>query len=139
MDDPIEYPDTAGYPDGTGFLDEGNAALVDEVTLEAERVLDTPSAEADFEITIRHATDEQRYIVELDDHEIATLRYETNGDRTVLLTTTVDPELRGRGVASDLIAHVLDELSESNRKIEVRCPVVQAYLAAHPEYAPLVD
>jgi hypothetical protein len=34
---------------------------------------------------------------------------------------------------------VLDELSESNRKITVRCPVVKAYLGAHPEYAPLTD
>lgn len=23
--EPIEYPDEAGYPDGTGFLDEGTA------------------------------------------------------------------------------------------------------------------
>ena len=24
--EPIEYPDEAGYPDGTGFLDKGTAA-----------------------------------------------------------------------------------------------------------------
>lgn len=26
---PFEYPDTAGYPDGTGFLDEGTASKSD--------------------------------------------------------------------------------------------------------------
>ena len=136
---PIEYPDSAGYPDGTGFLDEGTAALVDEVTADALRQVDQPSADADAEIEVHRLDDEHVYVATLDGRELATLRYAEEDGRIVVLTTTVVPEFRGRGIATDLIADALDDIRERRMPLIVRCPVVAAFIAGNPQYADLAD
>jgi len=134
-----EYPDAAGYPDGTGTLEEGTAALVDEVTKDALHDVDTPSEDSDAEIAVHRHDDRGVYAATLDDREIATVRYELDGDRLVLITTTVEPEFRGRGIATELIADALDDLRERGTRITVLCPVVSAFIANNPAYADLAD
>ena len=136
---PFEYPDSAGYPDGTGLLDEGNAILVDEVTADALRQVDRPSADADAEIVVHRRDDAQAYVATIGELEVATLRYDEVDGRLRLLTTTVLPEFRGRGIATDLIADALDDIREHDRSITVLCPVVTAFIASNPPYADLVD
>lgn len=136
---PIEYPDSAGYPDGAGFLDEGTVALVDEVTVAAVREVDTPSADAELDIEVHHRDDEHVYSATIGGRELASLRYDVVDDRIVVLTTSVVPEFRGRGIAADLIADALDDIRERGHRITVRCPVVAAFIAANPQYADLVD
>lgn len=136
---PIEYPDRAGYPDGTGFLDEGNAALVDEVTADALRAVDRPSADADSEIEVHRLDDRGVYAATIDGLEVANLRYDEEDGRVVVLTTTVVPEFRGRGIATDLIADALDDIRERSRTVTVLCPVVAAFMRGNPQYADLID
>lgn len=134
---PDEYPDTAGYPDGAGFLDEGTAALVDEVVADAVRDVDTPSAEADTEIDVRR--DEHAYVATLGGRELANLRYDEADGRVVVLTTTVAPEFRGRGIATALIADALDDMRDRGERVTVYCRVVAAFMAGNPQYADLID
>jgi uncharacterized protein len=136
---PIEYPDAAGYPDGTGYLDEGTTALVDEVTADAVRAVDRPSADAEAEIEVHRRDEEHIYAATIGGLEVATLRYNEVESRVVLLTTTVVPEFRGRGIATDLIADALDDLRERGRRVTVLCPVVAAFMAGNPQYADLID
>ena len=136
---PIEYPDSAGYPDGTGFLDEGNAALVDEVTADAVRAVDRPSADADAEIEVHRLDDKHVYAATIGGLEVANLRYDEVDGRIVVLTTTVVPEFRGRGIATDLIADALDDIRERGRRVTVRCPVVAAFMAGNPQFTDLID
>ena len=75
-----EYPDAAGYPDGAGTLDEGTAALVDEVTADALRDVDTPSEDADAEIAVHRHDDRGVYAATLGGREIATVRYDLDGE-----------------------------------------------------------
>lgn len=70
---------------------------------------------------------------------MAYVQYDEVDDSIVVLTTSVDPEFRGRGIAADLIADVLDDLRERNRPITVRCPVVAAFMAGNSQYADLLD
>lgn len=134
----FEYPDAAGYPDGAGFLDEGTTALVDEVLADAVRDVDEPSAEADSEIDVRR--DEHAYVATLDGRELASLRYDQQADdRVVILTTTVIPEFRGRGIAAALIADALDDLRDRGLRITVYCQVVAAFMAGNQQYADLLD
>ncbi|MDQ0894942.1 GNAT family N-acetyltransferase [Agromyces ramosus] len=135
----IEYPDAAGYPDGTGFLGEGTVALVDEVTAGAVRDVDRPSADAASEIEVHRRDEDHVYVATIDDRELASIRYDEVDGRVVVLTTTVAPEFRGRGIAADLIADALDDLRERGRRITVRCPVVAAFIAGNPQYADLLD
>lgn len=134
-----EYPDTAGYPDGKGTLDEGTAAHTDDITTEVSHELDTPSTDSDGAITVHRHDEEHRYVAELEGVEVATLRFSLDGTRTTLLSTTVQPEFRDRGIAADLIAYVLDDLSERGGTISVECSVVQSYLSTHHEYDALID
>lgn len=134
----IEYPDSAGYPDGTGFLDEGTVALVDEVTARTVREVDRPSADTESEIRMLHHAEEHVYAAAIEDRQIASLRYELVDGRIIVLTTTVSPEFRGRGIAADLIADALDDLRERGLRIIVRCPVVAAFIARNGQYADLL-
>jgi predicted GNAT family acetyltransferase len=110
----FEYPDAAGYPDGVGFLDEGTAGLVSEVAAEAVRNIDRPSTDRDSEIEI-HRRD----------------------DGITLLATTVVPEFRGRGLASDLIADALDDVRTRGKRVTVYCPVVNAFMTNNQQYSDL--
>jgi predicted GNAT family acetyltransferase len=135
----FEYPDRAGYPDGRGALDEGTAALVDEVTADALRDVDTPSEDSEGEIEVHRYDDRGVYAATLAGRELATVRFDLDGDRLTLITTTVEPEFRGRGIATELIADVLDDLRGRDTQLTVLCPVVTAFIAGNPEYADLLQ
>jgi predicted GNAT family acetyltransferase len=57
----------------------------------------------------------------------------------VLLSTWVDSVYRGHGVASELVAHALDEVRESGKKITIICPVVGEFIARNLQYLDLID
>ena len=134
-----EYPDSAGYPDGAGFLDEGTAALVDEVLAGAVHDIDRPSADSESEIEVRRDDLARVYTAMLGDLELASLRYDEADDRIIILTTSVLPLFRGRGIAADLIAYALEDIRDRGLKITVYCKVVAAFISANPEYANLVQ
>jgi len=135
--DSFEYPDTAGYPDGTGFLDEGTAEQVTRGAGSAEFV--TPSAEAPDDLRVIDVPDAEEYRAIIGDREVGVIRYSrADGAPTVLQSTFVDPELRGQGIATAFIVHVLDELRQRGESIVVECPMIRRYIAAHGEYADIV-
>ncbi|MGH3627891.1 MAG: GNAT family N-acetyltransferase, partial [Sciscionella sp.] len=53
--------------------------------------------------------------------------------------TEVDPALRGRGLAAQLMRHALDAAAAQNLQVTPSCSYVAAYLAKHPEYQGLLD
>ncbi|GAA1504213.1 putative GNAT family acetyltransferase [Agromyces terreus] len=103
------------------------------------REVDRPSAEAEIEIEVHRLDD--RYSATIEGREMAHLSFAEKEDgRVVVLSTVVEPEFRGRGIAADLIADVLDDLRDRGVRIAaVRCPVVAAFLEANPQYADLLD
>jgi uncharacterized protein len=136
----FEYPDNAGYPDGAGFLDEGTAALVDEVLADAVRdSVDQPSADAESEIRVHHNDHKRVYAATLGELELANLRYDEVDGRVVILTTTVAPEFRGRGITTELIAYALDDIRDRGMSITVYCRVVAAFISGNQQYADLLD
>lgn len=135
--DDLEYPDTAGYPDGTGFLDEGTAREVTEGAGSAEFV--TPSAEAPSDLRIVDDPGTEEYRAVIGDREVGVIRYaRLEGSPTVLRSTYVDPELRGFGIATAFIVHVLDERRERGEQVVVECPVIRRFVEEHAEYADVV-
>lgn len=125
-----EYPDEAGYPDGKGTLSQDQTVLIVEVV--------DPHAPA-FDFTV--VNDEQSGVYEaiVGDREVAGLTYNVAGDdRVVLAATSVFPEFRGQGIASELIRRVLDDLRAHGKTAIIRCPIVNAFIERNPEYADLV-
>ena len=52
--------------------------------------------------------------------------------------TIVPEQLGGRGIASQLAQHVLDEARKAGEKVIPQCPFIAAYLKRHKEYQDLV-
>ena len=128
----FEYPDEAGYPDGTGTLSQDQVVLIDEV-------VDAPHAPAlDFFVVNNQEAGVYEAIV--GDREIAGMPYNLAGeDRLVLLATSVFPEFRNQGVATELIRRVLDDVRAQGKKVTIMCPIVRTFIERNPEYADLVD
>ncbi|GAA5211819.1 GNAT family N-acetyltransferase [Microbacterium kyungheense] len=133
--------------DFTGRATESDtAALVAEVSGESVPELEIPSAETDIEISVRRRDSEDRYAAVLGEWEVGTIsyreigaiHYERRDDVLVIDWTFLEPAFRGRGIAADFIADVLDDLREDGARVAVTCQVVSAFIAANPEYADLV-
>jgi predicted GNAT family acetyltransferase len=131
--DRIEYPDAAGYPDGMGFLDEGTADAAARSPLVSG--LDRPSADADEDILIVEEPGAYRAVAA--GVEVAVMRVDREGGTVTIRSTVVDPGARGRGIATDLIAHVLDAVRDDGLHVVVECPEVARFIGLHPEYADL--
>jgi predicted GNAT family acetyltransferase len=127
----FEYPDTAGYPDGTGTLSQDQKILIDEV-LDAD-------VKPEFEFGL--VDDEQHgvYVAFVGDTEIGGITYSLLGNRIVLLAASVYPEFRHQGVATEMIRRILDIIQSQGRTVTIICPIVRTFIDSHPEYEDLVD
>jgi predicted GNAT family acetyltransferase len=74
----------------------------------------------------------QRYELHQDD-ALAIAAYERRGDVIVFTHTVVPAALQGKGIASRLIKHALDDVRAQGLKIDPQCEFVAAYLDRHPE------
>jgi uncharacterized protein len=70
--------------------------------------------------------------------EVAYLEFSLSGNVLELTHTEVPEKLRGMGLASSLAETALHWARENNLKVDIICPVVQGYVAKHPEYSDLV-
>jgi predicted GNAT family acetyltransferase len=57
----------------------------------------------------------------------------------VLLATSVFPEFRKQGIATELIRRVLDDVRAQGRTVTIMCPIVRTFIEHNPEYADLID
>ncbi|WP_400994928.1 GNAT family N-acetyltransferase [Agromyces sp. GXQ0307] len=130
--------DYRAFSDAAGPSDDDNRVLVEEVTADALRQVDRPSADSEDEIEVHRLDERGVYAATLEGVELARVRFRVDDEGTVLVSTSVEPEFRGRGIATDLIADVLDDLRDRGDRLVVRCPVVSKFIEHNPEYAALV-
>jgi uncharacterized protein len=69
----------------------------------------------------------------------AFMNYRLAGNVIRLEHTETPPQARGRGIASQLTAAVLEIVRKRGLKVVPRCPFVRAYLTQHPEFNDLVN
>lgn len=70
--------------------------------------------------------------------EAATLAYERDGNRLVLIHTEVPPNLQGHGIGQLLVRAALDEAAREGELIVPLCEFVVSYLRRHPNELGLV-
>jgi predicted GNAT family acetyltransferase len=70
--------------------------------------------------------------------EIAYLEYSVDGNVLELIHTEVPAKLRRLGLASSLAENAFGWAREHHLKVDVICPIVQDYVAKHPEYSDLI-
>jgi predicted GNAT family acetyltransferase len=69
---------------------------------------------------------------------LAVLEYMREGDRIALVHTEVPKVLEGRGFGAKLVKFALADARARDLQVLPMCAFVRAYVAKHPEYAPLV-
>jgi predicted GNAT family acetyltransferase len=80
----------------------------------------------------------KRFELTVDGH-VAHVDYERASGTITFIHTIVPDELGGRGIASQLARHVLDEARRAGEKVIPQCPFIAAYIRKHPEYQDLVQ
>ncbi|MFG1658213.1 GNAT family N-acetyltransferase [Micromonospora chersina] len=130
--DALPHSAEAGHPDETGTLNQDQVVLIDEVGREPH----APTRDL-------HVVNDERlgiYDAIVGDREVAGLTYNVAGDgRIVLLATSVIPEFRKQGIATELIRRVLDDVRVRGKTVTVRCPIVRTFIEHNPEYTDLID
>jgi predicted GNAT family acetyltransferase len=123
---------TFEYPGGKGSLSQDQTVLIDEV-------LDDPRPPAsEFDVV----NDEKAGIYEaiVGDRAIAGLSYDVaDDDRLLLLAISVFPDFRKKGVATELIRRVLDDVRAQGKTVTIMCPIVRTFIENNHGYADLVD
>ena len=105
----------------------------DEPDLATE--FDTPSTEAEEELIVTREVAGYRAL--LGEDTVAVMRAREDAGVVTITSLVVDSSVRERGIATALIAHVLDELREAGSTVVPECPEVTQFLKHYPEYADL--
>lgn len=79
-----------------------------------------------------------RFEITVDGRLAGYVDYRRDGDEYALPHTRVYPEFGGRGIGSQLIAAVLEEISSRGGTVLPFCPFVPKIIRDNPEYLELV-
>jgi predicted GNAT family acetyltransferase len=91
-----------------------------------------------LQITVRDNPSESRFEALTPDGEVAGFsEYARHPDRIVILHTEVAERFEGQGVGGTLVRGELDEVAGLGLRVVASCPFVKAWIARHPDYAPL--
>lgn len=133
--------DQLQFSDYSEWLDEGTEVLVNSIAEDAraQEAASRPVRGSDYELDITHDADLAVYRAWINSDEVAILTYKIVGHRFVLLSTSVVPGFRKHGIATELIAHVLDDVRGSGRTVTVICPAVREFMDHYPQYEDLLD
>ena len=88
-------------------------------------------------LSIQHQENLSRFSAEVDGHALE-LDYQRRGDQVVFTHTGTAPELRGRGLAAELVEHALQWLAPQGLQLVPACSYVGTYLARHKRWQRLL-
>lgn len=91
-----------------------------------------------MQLDVQHDESARRYFARIDGSE-AVLDYGVAGEGTLnLWHTYVPPELRGRGVADELVRQALDDIERRGLRVIPSCWFVRVYIDRHQRYQSLL-
>ncbi len=89
-------------------------------------------------VTVRNDPERGRFEVSVGPVLAGHATYHAQPGLVTVLHTEIDPAYEGRGVGSELVRGLLDDIRGRDARVLAICPFVRAYLDRHPEYADLV-
>ena len=91
-----------------------------------------------MDLAVHHDEQGKKYYAVVDGLE-SVCEYGEAGERTLnFWHTLVPPELRGRGIADELVRQALDDVLAKGYKVIPSCWFVRVYIQRHAKYQPLV-
>ena len=88
-------------------------------------------------VAVVHNTAAHRYEAVVDGY-LSVCEYEETEGRWVFTHTLVPPELRGRGIAEQLVRAALADARAAGRKVVPACSYVARFIERHREYQDLL-
>lgn len=83
---------------------------------------------------IAHDPEKQKFYAVIDGKQNV-LEYYHKGDSLLdFVSTYVHPDMRGHGIASEIVKKGLDYAKENEFKVKPSCPFVYDFIKRHPEY-----
>lgn len=91
------------------------------------------------DVSVTNNLEQNQYEAHIDTTRVGRAEYQLTPNLIVFTHTEVDPAYEGRGVGSALARFALDDVrADGQREVLPLCPFIKAWIARHPEYAPLV-
>lgn len=90
-------------------------------------------------VIYRDDVENHRFVAEDGDVVAGMIVYHVRNGRYLLVHTETSPDYRGKGVASTLVKHTLDDLRDRGEVVVPLCPYVHAWIKRHPDYWDNVD
>lgn len=84
-----------------------------------------------------HEQENERFVIYIYDKE-AFVEYNTTEDVLNLYHTYTEPELRGKGLAAQVVRAAIEFAKENNLKVVPTCSYVQGFIKRNDEYKELV-
>jgi len=84
-----------------------------------------------------HEKENERFVIYKDGTE-AYIEYTSGDGELNLYHTHTDPELRGQGLAAQVVRAALEYIKENDLKVVPGCSYVQSFLERHEEYKELM-
>ena len=81
--------------------------------------------------------EEKRFVVRADDQEVY-VEFEMRNNKMELDHTYTHPELRGKGLAAQVVRAALEYAKENNFKVIPTCSYVRSFISKNEEYKELV-
>ena len=89
-------------------------------------------------LDVKHDEAAGKYYALVDGHE-SVCEYSRSGDGVLnFMHTYVPPELRGKGIADELVRQALEDVLARGLKVVPSCWFVRLYIDRHPKYQPLL-
>lgn len=88
-------------------------------------------------MSIHHDREASRFELLTEGHE-SVVEYRARDGVMTITHTFVPPELRGRGIAGEIVREALEFARRENFRVVPQCGYVAAYVRRHPEFADLV-
>ena len=92
-----------------------------------------------METEVRDDPEQRRFVLVQDGEPAGKADYRIRDGLTIITHSEVDPRFRGQGLGNELARQTLDLLRRRNARIVPACPFFAEFVAAHPEYADLVE
>ena len=87
-------------------------------------------------VTVTHNHSAHRFEATIDGH-LCVAEYQRNDGILTFTHTFVPPELRGRGIAEQLVRTALEYARAENFRVIPACSYVATFIRRHREYVPL--
>jgi predicted GNAT family acetyltransferase len=90
-----------------------------------------------MEPEVIHEKENERFVIYMDGNEVY-VEYSMEENMINLYHTFTHPELRGKGLAAQVVRAALEFIKDNNLKVIPTCSYVQSFIAKNDEYKKLV-